>query len=103
MHDDDAKALYRLGEYDTMQELWQGCLYFVEIFHLLDSYSAVVIIRFQNYEIGDSTHTDYWRVCDSHLFNIENLLYSPVKRSDRREAVTRSYSHDPPFPASAFS
>ena len=93
MHDDDAKVLYWLGEYDTMQELWQRCLYFVEIFYLVDSYYAVVIICFQNYEIGAHTHPGYWIVCDGHLFNIENLFYSPFKRSDRRKAVMCSYSH----------
>ena len=46
MHVDDAKTLYWLGEYKTMQELWQRCLYFVEIFYLGNNYYVVVIVCF---------------------------------------------------------
>ena len=65
----------------------------MEVFYLADNYDAAVIICFQNYEIGDNTHSSYWFVGDGNLFSIENLFYSPFKRSDRRKALMHSNSH----------
>ncbi len=92
MHVDDEKNLYWLGEYKTMQELWQSYLYCVEIFYLGINYYVVVILCLQDYAIGDDTHTGYRLVCDSRLFSTEGLFYSTFKRSDRRKAAMRSHS-----------